>query len=215
MYFISARWKTTNGDSKKCLSARYLPTSLQPTARQLVLKLRPRTAPVLQLGSLMRNQVHLGCCRQGDQFETTGVFTTACDIWCCVKPVANKTYANFKIHFATENEERICKLTVNQAGFHGAKAATEDLLQLSRHPTKLEPVNLPTLAASTTTSDGPPTTSALSIADTGSTQHFLPVSTPVINCIPSANPIPIHNPNGSIMWLTHEAKLDIPALPTS
>ena len=57
-------------------------------------------------------------------FEATGVFSTACDMW-RVKPDADKTMPNFKTHFNTENEERIRKLTIAQAGFHGANAANE------------------------------------------------------------------------------------------
>lgn len=56
-------------------------------------------------------------------FEQTGVFTTACDMW-RTKATADKTYGNFQIHFAAENEERLRKLTLGQVGFHGANAAT-------------------------------------------------------------------------------------------
>jgi hypothetical protein len=36
---------------------------------------------------------------------------------------------------------------------------------------------------------------------------------PVVNKRPAANPITIHNPNGTIMYSTHTAELDIPHLP--
>jgi hypothetical protein len=36
---------------------------------------------------------------------------------------------------------------------------------------------------------------------------------PVVNKRPAANPIAIHNPNGTIMYSTHTAELDIPHLP--
>lgn len=51
------------------------------------------------------------------------------------------------------------------------------------------------------------------IADTGCTSHFCTINTPVINTRPTANPIAIQNPNGSVMHSTHEAELDLPALP--
>lgn len=71
------------------------------------------------------------------------------------------------------------------------------------------------LSRSNTTTTGAPTKRDIGIADTGSTRQFVPVSTPVTNCIPAYNPIPIRNhQNGSITWSTHEAKLDIPILPT-
>lgn len=60
---------------------------------------------------------------------------------------------------------------------------------------------------------GPPTPSTLAIADTGSTGHFLPADTPVLNKRPAIHPITIHNPNGTIMHSTHIAELNVPTLP--
>ena len=56
---------------------------------------------------------------------------------------------------------------------------------------------------------GPP----IAIGDTGCTSHFASTSAPVINKKPANPPIPIRNPNGAVMWSTHEAELDIPNLP--
>jgi len=55
-------------------------------------------------------------------FESTGVFTTACDTW-RVRPVANQTLVEFRLHFAAENKERLRKLTAAQLGYHSASAA--------------------------------------------------------------------------------------------
>ena len=52
-------------------------------------------------------------------FEATGVFTTACDMW-RVKPEANQTLIEFRLHFTNENKERLRKLTAAQIGYHGA-----------------------------------------------------------------------------------------------
>ena len=64
---------------------------------------------------------------------------------------------------------------------------------------------------------GPPPTiishDALAIADSGSTAHFCTVSAAVINKRPTTRPIGIANPNGTIMYSTHEAELDLPSLP--
>jgi hypothetical protein len=62
------------------------------------------------------------------------------------------------------------------------------------------------------TSNSTPTCAAL-IADTGSTAHFCTIDTPVINKIPAKQPIAIRNPNGSVMYSTHTAELDLPQLP--
>jgi hypothetical protein len=69
----------------------------------------------------------------------------------------------------------------------------------------------PVSSTSLDTSSGPPTTSI--IANTGSTAHFGTTTLPVVNKRPATNPIAIHNPNGTIMYSTHTAELDIPHLP--
>ena len=64
--------------------------------------------------------------------------------------------------------------------------------------------------------NGPPTsTSNTAIADTGSTGNFFTVNTPVINVRPSVMPIAIRNPNGTVMYSTHDAELNLPSLPLS
>ena len=64
---------------------------------------------------------------------------------------------------------------------------------------------------------GPPTLPSTpphqAIADSGSTSHFCTIRAPVINKRPANPPIGIENANGSIMYSTHEAELDIPNLP--
>jgi hypothetical protein len=60
---------------------------------------------------------------------------------------------------------------------------------------------------------GHPAFSTNAIADTGSTANFCTVCMPVINKRVAIHPIAIRNPNGSVMYSTHEAELDIPGLP--
>jgi hypothetical protein len=65
---------------------------------------------------------------------------------------------------------------------------------------------------------GPPALSpvppdSIAIADSGSTAHFCSVSAAVINRRPTTRPIGIANPNGTIMYSTHVAELDLPSLP--
>jgi len=55
-------------------------------------------------------------------FESTGVFTTACDMW-HTRPAANKTFPELCVYFTAENKDRLRKLTTSQAGFHGTNAA--------------------------------------------------------------------------------------------
>jgi len=69
----------------------------------------------------------------------------------------------------------------------------------------------PVSSTSLDISTGPPITSI--IADTGSTAHFGTTTLPVVNKQPATHPIAIHNPNGTIMYSTHTAELDIPHLP--
>ncbi len=54
--------------------------------------------------------------------EATGVLEIAIDEW-RHKDEADKTMANFRLHFQTENEARLAKLTARTAGYHGAHAA--------------------------------------------------------------------------------------------
>lgn len=78
-------------------------------------------------------------------FEATGVFSTACDNW-RIKPEADKTFPNFVIHFNTENKERLRKLTLAQAGFHGAnKATTSPSIPHQPTPTAVSPSPATTL----------------------------------------------------------------------
>ena len=52
------------------------------------------------------------------------------------------------------------------------------------------------------------------IADTGSTGNFGAIASKcIINKRPTTNPIAVTNPNGSLMYSTHEAELDLPTLP--
>jgi hypothetical protein len=64
---------------------------------------------------------------------------------------------------------------------------------------------------------GPPThtssnTSTSVIADTGSTAHFFQ-DYPISNRRITTTPLAIRNPNGSIMYSSHEGEIDIPNLP--
>ena len=56
--------------------------------------------------------------------ESTGVFDSALHDW-HIKNEADKMLDNFKFHFNSENEERLCKLTAQTAGYHGAHTAAE------------------------------------------------------------------------------------------
>ncbi len=69
-------------------------------------------------------------------FETTGMFTTACDRW-QVKPVANQMLIEFHQHFTDENKECLCKLMAAQLGYHGANHVME-LTQLILMDTLIE-----------------------------------------------------------------------------
>ena len=69
---------------------------------------------------------------------------------------------------------------------------------------------IPTIGPPTLPSTPPP---HQAIADSGSTSHFCTIRAPVINKRPANPPIGIENANGSIMYSTHEAELDIPNLP--
>ena len=74
------------------------------------------------------------------------------------------------------------------------------------------------ISLSTTNTVGPPPPTIIppdfsAIADSGSTAHFCTISAHVINKRVTANPIGIANPNGAIMYSTHEADLDLPSLP--
>jgi len=67
-------------------------------------------------------------------FESTGVFTTACDTW-RVRPIANQTLIEFRMHFTDKNKERLRKLTVVQLGYHSANAA----VNITQNHTSYEP----------------------------------------------------------------------------
>ena len=56
--------------------------------------------------------------------ESTGVFNSALHDW-HIKNEANKMLDNFKFHFNSKNEEWLCKLTAQMAGYHGAHTAVE------------------------------------------------------------------------------------------
>ena len=61
------------------------------------------------------------------------------------------------------------------------------------------------------TAAGPPAN--LIIADSGATAHFATLDLPVLNRRPATNPIAIANPDGTLMYSTHEGELNIPGLP--
>mmetsp|Transcript_15467 Transcript_15467/g.22410 ORF Transcript_15467/g.22410 Transcript_15467/m.22410 type:complete len:123 (-) Transcript_15467:70-438(-) len=66
--------------------------------------------------------------------------------------------------------------------------------------------------SSTTPSDcNQPIHPSTAIVNTGSTAHFSNHSTPVVNKRPTSIAIAITNPNGKIMYSTHEAKLNLPS----
>ena len=56
--------------------------------------------------------------------ESTVVFDSALHDW-CMKNEADKMLDNFKFHFNSKNEEQLCKLTAQMAGYHGAHTAAE------------------------------------------------------------------------------------------
>ena len=64
-----------------------------------------------------------------------------------------------------------------------------------------------------TASQLPGTLENTAIADTGCTSHFFMCSAPLLNKRATNNPIAISNPNGDIMYSSHEAELDILGLP--
>ena len=57
-----------------------------------------------------------------ESFRKSGIMDAAVDKW-EDKDDAVQTMANFKDHFAKENKRRLKKLTIQQAGYHGANAA--------------------------------------------------------------------------------------------
>jgi hypothetical protein len=83
---------------------------------------------------------------------------------------------------------------------------------LSQHMTCSNTTNVDNNYATTVV--GPPATTT-AIADTGSTAHFFTIdSKHLINQKPALTPIAIRNPNGSIMYSTHIADLNIPSIPS-
>jgi membrane protease subunit (stomatin/prohibitin family) len=59
---------------------------------------------------------------------------------------------------------------------------------------------------------GPPATYT-SIADSGTTAHFVTVNTLVINKKIAMVLLAIYNPNGTIMYSMHTTEIDVPHLP--
>jgi hypothetical protein len=55
-------------------------------------------------------------------FEQTGVLATACERW-RERDEAEHSMDNFRAHFFKANRERLRKMTIGTAGFHGANAA--------------------------------------------------------------------------------------------
>jgi hypothetical protein len=87
-------------------------------------------------------------------------------------------------------------------------------LAKSTCPLEFDSLQTPDIGPPTNTPHIPiATCSSAFIADTGSTAHFCTTTTSVINKRSALNPIAIRNPNGSIMYSTHEAELDLPLLP--
>ena len=59
-----------------------------------------------------------------DLIESSGVFETACREWRLL-PIAQKTYAQFKVYFKAADKDRQRTITSSRAGFHGTiNAAT-------------------------------------------------------------------------------------------
>ena len=54
--------------------------------------------------------------------ESTGLLATTTEKF-CLRPLADRTLALFKAEFKLGNQERVCKLTAGNAGFHGAHQA--------------------------------------------------------------------------------------------
>jgi hypothetical protein len=73
------------------------------------------------------------------------------------------------------------------------------------------PAICPLVASNVVISDGPSAHSI--IADTGSTAHFGTTALPVVNKHIATTPLAIYNPNGSVMYSSHVAELDLPDLP--
>jgi hypothetical protein len=58
-------------------------------------------------------------------FFNTGLCPNACHSW-QVRPAAQKTWTNFKIHFAAAHREfRLTNQTAQQSGFHSANIVIE------------------------------------------------------------------------------------------
>jgi hypothetical protein len=82
--------------------------------------------------------------------EDTGVFTNAIDKW-RDKPIADQTLANFRLHFAKENQERLRKLTARTAGYHGANhAATQPNTAVTELAAAAQPAPTPSAAVKLT-----------------------------------------------------------------
>ena len=55
----------------------------------------------------------------------------------------------------------------------------------------------------------------MAVADAGATGHFVLPGTPVIDVLPTSNPITINLPDGSVIRSTHTCRINIPWLPES
>ena len=55
----------------------------------------------------------------------------------------------------------------------------------------------------------------MAVADAGATGHFVLPGTPVIDVLPTSNPISINLPDGSVIKSTHTCRINIPWLPES
>jgi hypothetical protein len=121
----------------------------------------------------------------------------------------------------TERPHGDTRLTANNVRRCGKPTSIHSLRNRNLDSTLLSPSCYLALTPPLISDIGPPAAPPIDIplsklaliADTGSTAHFCPVNTPVINKRATNVPIAIHNPNGTIMHSRHEAKLDIPFLP--
>ena len=52
----------------------------------------------------------------------------------------------------------------------------------------------------------------MAVADAGATGHFVLPGTPVVDVLPTSNPISIHLPDGGVMKSTHTCRINIPWL---
>jgi hypothetical protein len=55
----------------------------------------------------------------------------------------------------------------------------------------------------------------MSIADNGTTSHFVTIDAPTINCKVTNTPLAITTANGELMYSMHKVELNIPYLPSA